>query len=249
MKSQAWTHRLIEQGFAIVPDVISADRIQALGDAIANIPLGEQVRRKRSIYGVRNLLEICPEVRQLALCKEIRALVTPILGNTCFAVRAIFFDKTPDANWKLGWHQDNVISVKQEIETPGFGPWSRKAGVIQVQPPASILSRMLAVRVHLDANDQHNAPLRVLPGSHEHGWLDDHLDVWKQRVEEVICCVPAGGAVLIRPLVLHASAAAEQSRPRRVIHIEFACEELPGELEWNRRVGPGLEQASAKTDY
>jgi hypothetical protein len=238
MDSNHWTHQIAEQGFAVVPKVILVDRAQAVGDAIVNIPLGDQVRRKRSTYGVRNLLETCPEVCQLAICPEVRGLVTPILGDGCFAVRAIFFDKTVDANWRLCWNQYIVISVKQEIQTPGFGPWSRKAGVIQVTPPAEILSQMLAVRVHLDPNDQHNAPLRVLPGSHTQGWLDDEIDDWKHRVDEVICCVPACGAVLMRPLLLHASGAAEQSRPRRVVHIEFASEELPGELEWNRRVEP-----------
>jgi hypothetical protein len=39
------------------------------------------------------------------------------------------------------------------------------------------------------------------------------------------------------PLTLHASAAAQAVGHRRVIHIEYAAEELPGGLQWNNRVG------------
>ncbi|MEW6284455.1 MAG: phytanoyl-CoA dioxygenase family protein, partial [Candidatus Eremiobacterota bacterium] len=39
---------------------------------------------------------------------------------------------------------------------------------------------------------------------------------------QVECCVPAGGAVLMRPLLIHASSAARTPGHRRVIHLEFA---------------------------
>ena len=57
---------------------------------------------------------------------------------------------------------------------------------------------------------------------------------WTARSADlaVDCLVPAGGAVMMRPLILHASAAATGDGHRRVIHIEYAAEELPGGLEW-----------------
>jgi hypothetical protein len=36
----------------------------------------------------------------------------------------------------------------------------------------------------------------------------------------------------MRPLLLHASSPAADPRHRRVIHLEFAAEPLPGGLEW-----------------
>ena len=53
---------------------------------------------------------------------------------------------------------------------------------------------------------------------------------------EVACLAKAGGIVAMCPLTLHASAAAEIPGHRRVIHIEFANEELPDGLDWNSRV-------------
>jgi ectoine hydroxylase-related dioxygenase (phytanoyl-CoA dioxygenase family) len=233
-----YVQQIERDGYSIVENVISRDDVRVLIDAVAALPIGDEIRRKRSTYGVRNLLEICPGVRKLAAFAPIRSLVTPILGDACFAARAIFFDKTPDANWKLGWHQDSVISVRERIEVPGFVGWSQKAGVRQVQPPAEVLANMLAIRVHLDESHADNGPLRVLPGSHKFGWLDDEIDAWKRNVAEIVCQVSAGGVVAMRPLLIHASSASVEPTHRRVIHIEFAAEELPGGLEWNQRVRP-----------
>ena len=187
---------------------------------------------------MRNLLEICPAIQALAAESSIRKFVTPILGDGAFAVRAIFFDKVPGANWSLFWHQDNVIAVKERREVPGFVGWSQKAGVWQVQPPLSVLAQMIAVRVHLDDCGADNGPLRVLPGSHRCGWLDEELDAWKARVPEAICIVKSGGVAVMCPLILHASVPSESVGHRRVIHIEFAASDLPAGLDWNRRVAP-----------
>jgi hypothetical protein len=38
------------------------------------------------------------------------------------AVRAILFDKTPENNWALGWHQDRTIAVAARRDAAGYGP-------------------------------------------------------------------------------------------------------------------------------
>jgi ectoine hydroxylase-related dioxygenase (phytanoyl-CoA dioxygenase family) len=226
------------EGYSIHEGVISDREIDHLLTAVAHIPDGEEVRRKRGVYGVRNLLEICPATQSLARQANIRQFVTPVLGEGAFAVRAIYFDKVPGSNWSLFWHQDNVISVVARVEVAGYIGWSKKAGVWQVQPPAHVLANMLAVRVHLDDCGPENGPLRVLPGSHRFGWLEEELDDWKLRVQEVICTVGRGGVVTMCPLLLHASAKSAAAGHRRVIHIEYACDDLSEGLEWNNRVGP-----------
>lgn len=223
-------------GYFVRSDVIAVDEVEDLRRAIAALPVREEVRRKRGIYGVRNLLEICPATRILAAKASVRGFASAVLGDNAFAVRALFFDKVPDANWSLSWHQDKVIAVKARRDVPGFVAWTRKAGVWQVQPPAEVLARMVAIRVHLDDCGPDNGPLRVLPGSHRLGWLDDDLDQWKRRVAEVVCTVRCGGIVAICPLTIHASAASRMAGNRRVIHIEYAAAGLPGGLEWNNRI-------------
>lgn len=223
-------------GYFIREDVISLDDVEELRQAVAALPVRQEVRRKRSIYGVRNMLEICPAVRALAANCRVRRFATAVLGDQAFAVRAIFFDKVPDANWSLFWHQDNVVAVKERRDVPGFVAWSQKAGVWQVQPPAEILAQMIAVRVHLDDCGPDNGPLRVLPGSHRFGWLDGEIDDWKSRTAEVVCTVRCGGVVAMCPLTMHASAASKAVEHRRVIHVEYAAADLPAGLEWNNRM-------------
>ena len=227
-----------EEGYFVADGVLADVDVERLRVAISQLPDREEVRRRKGVYGVRNLLDICPAVRELACDPRVRGFVEPVLGERAFAVRAVFFDKVPGANWSLFWHQDNVIAVDRRLDLPGFSGWSCKAGVWQVQPPAEVLARMVAVRVHLDDCGPNNGPLRVLPGSHRHGWLDDRLDVWKARVPEVACLTDAGGVVVMCPLTLHASAPAEKPAHRRVIHIEYAADELPNVLDWHTRVGP-----------
>lgn len=51
----------------------------------------------------------------------------------------------------------------------------------------------------------------------------------------VTCDVPKGGAMLMRPLLHHASRRSTSDGPRRVLHIEFNHLDLPAPLEWAER--------------
>lgn len=158
------------------------------------------------------------------------------LGPGAFPVRGMLFDKTPVANWKVGWHQDLTIAVQHRVEAPGYGPWSEKAGVVHVQPPVAVLETMLAVRLHIDECGTDNGPLRVLAGSHRAGKLRDaEIPSWRSRVPEQVCVVPRGGVLLMRPLLLHASSPASSPQHRRVLHLEYAGCDLAAGLEWRWR--------------
>jgi ectoine hydroxylase-related dioxygenase (phytanoyl-CoA dioxygenase family) len=186
-------------------------------------------------HAQRNLLDV-PIVREVAVSEAVKQLIVTVVGKECFAVRGILFNKTPDSNWKVVWHQDRTIAVRERKHVPHFGPWSIKAGVPHVQPPASVMARMLAVRLHLDESHVRNGPLRVIPGSHKAGYLSAvEVAAWKER-PSVICTVPKGGAIFMRPLLLHASSSCSKPQPRRVIHLEFAVDDLPAGLEWHDQV-------------
>ena len=183
--------------------------------------------------GIRNLLALVPSVKILAQSPEIRSLVEPILGDGARVVRGIFFDKNPATNWKIPWHQDLSIAVKNRLDLPDYHPWSVKAGISHVQPPRAILEQMLTVRIHLDRTDESNGALKVIPGSHRQGKLSNlEIDRWKQVSTGISCNYEAGGILLMRPLLLHASSIAIVPSHRRVIHLEYTSCQLPGGLEW-----------------
>ena len=216
-------------GWAITPPVVPQLAIDRLVKTLE--PLG------KNRGGLRNLFDTAPAVVDLARSDAVRSVAEAVLGPHCFATRAILFDKTPTANWKIVWHQDLTIAVRDRASLPGFGPWTEKEGVTHVQPPEELLERMLAVRVHLDCCDADNGPVRVLSGSHRVGRLSAAaIDDWRSTRPSVDCLVERGGILAFRPLVLHASSAATSPSRRRVLHFEFAAEGLPAPLEWHARV-------------
>ncbi len=176
-----------------------------------------------------------PAIRTLAESDSIRSLAEPVLGHDAIIVRGIFFDKTPETNWSVAWHQDLAIAVQRKIEVAGFGPWSVKAGVPHALAQATVLEQMLAIRIHLDNTTESNGALRVFPGSHRFGRMsDEEIERWEQTGTSVTCAVSKGGVLALRPLLLHASSSSQHPAHRRVVHLEFANGQLPGGLEWHR---------------
>lgn len=225
---------IAHDGFAILPELLEPETISLALNALANAKLdnGESQRAGKA-FGIRNLLNVVPFTRDLANSSACRSIVEPILGASARVVRGIYFDKHKDANWKVAWHQDLTIAVRERIDVDGYGPWTIKAGIHHVQPPASVLENMLTLRIHLDAADESNGALRVIPGTHKHGRLDAHqIEYWKQHQPPVTCTVNKGGALLMRPLLIHSSTTAANPRHRRVLHLEYSSIDLPGGLRW-----------------
>jgi hypothetical protein len=244
-----------QSGFAIIQAALSPLRVTELIEATRTYAAGGHngaLDRSGEVYGGRDLLWCVPEVFKLALSPEVRGHIQAILCPTAFPVRGLFFDKTLTTNWNLPWHQDLTIAVSSRVEVPGFGPWTRKGGIHHVHAPADLLARMVTIRLHLDDAGPGDGPLRVLPGSHLAGKLSSpDLAAWSTRAGDlaVDCLVAAGGAIMMRPLLLHSSASRSRPGHRRVIHLEYAAEQLPGGLEWYKAenataVGPARQSVA-----
>ncbi len=222
---------LEQPGFVLVPQFASTETISELREAVPEIS-GSSARA-----GIRNLFRVCSQVSTFASSTGVLDKLSTFARTRPFAVRGILFNKTTEANWVVAWHQDLTIAVRERRDVPGFGPWSVKEGIPHVQPPAELLARMITLRLHLDDCDAGNGALRVLPGSHQHGKLSAaELAAWRTSTPEHLCVARAGDALLMRPLLLHASSPAIMPRNRRVIHLEFAIDELPGGLVWAERI-------------
>jgi ectoine hydroxylase-related dioxygenase (phytanoyl-CoA dioxygenase family) len=238
-----WRESFDRTGFAIIDRVLERDHVDELIELTrVCLAAGEAavLDRAGEVYGARDLLWRVAEIRELARSRELISISEAILGRGAFAVRGLFFDKTERTNWNLPWHQDMTIAVETRRDAPGFGPWTTKAGIPHVHAPADLLARMVTIRVHLDDCGSESGPLRVLPGSHLMGKLDAAGTLaWSSRAHELVveCTVPAGGAVVLRPLLLHASGSARVPGHRRVIHLEYAAELLPDGLKWYAAVG------------
>ena len=242
-----WREQLEDDGFAILPALSP----EAVATALAE---WAEVTRAHAndeslltgeggpAYGARNLLDLWPTVVELVRVPVLREVLLDALGEGAGVVRVLYFDKPPGHSWALPWHKDCSLAVEAHGRSGAFTKPTVKAGVPHVIAPKELLDRMLTVRIHLDAMTSENGPLRVIPGSHRayHQSNDPHR-------EAVALHCAAGDAILMRPLVTHASG---HSKPgaklyRRIVHLECAADaELPEGYRWKWfvRVGHSLRE-------
>jgi ectoine hydroxylase-related dioxygenase (phytanoyl-CoA dioxygenase family) len=164
---------------------------------------------------------------------RLNVTVSRLLAVDAVAVQCTLFDKSPEKNWLVSLHQDLSIPVKRRIDSPECSGWSEKEAQVYVQPPVGVLEQLVAVRVQVDECSAESGPLRVVPGSHAFGRLDaGRAEELRSARGEVVVPVPRGGALVLRPLILHASSKATEPKPRRVLHFVFGPPALPFGLEW-----------------
>ena len=196
----------------------------------------ERLERMFEAVGDRPGLRVLDDPVALSLVSDgssVFGIVRKLMGEQAKAVRLVLFDKTPTRNWGVAWHQDRTIAVQEKIETEGFGPWSRKQGVVHVEPPFDLLARMLTVRVHLDACPEKNSPLIVARGSHRSGLVEASMVAQTaEAMAEGICLAEPGDVWLYCTPILHTSKPAAAPKRRRVLQADFAATDLPNGLVW-----------------
>ena len=231
--------RLERDGFCVLDRYLGEKTVHdvtAAFEQLDSAPNGSEdppsgVREKRGVrFARRNLLSIA-FIQEFIAGQQVVSLLDRVCPGAV-AVRAILFDKTGDANWTVPWHQDRSIAVAERIDVPRFGPWSQKAGVAHVQPPVEILKDMTTFRFSLDPCGPDNGPLRTIAATHRTILSASEVEEAVKAGCESICATEAGGVVIMRPLVLHASSPARSAGHRRVLHVEMGPPDLPGGLAW-----------------
>lgn len=163
----------------------------------------------------------------------LRPVLEPCFPDGCFPVRAILFDKSPQQNWALGWHQDRTICVRSRVDVPGFGPFSMKQGLVHVEPPFALIRRMRTLRIHLDPVTQDNAPLIVASGSHALGRIPvQEVAAIAEASSKIVCLAERGDVWAYATSILHASERSTSSNRRRVLQVDYTNDSLPGGLAW-----------------
>jgi hypothetical protein len=212
-------------GYFVIPSVIDEVLNRRLRAFVGGIASGGA--------GSRKLLD---EAWCAHLAGALRndARVRSLLPRSAVAVQCTLFDKSPPAkNWLVSLHQDLSIPVVSRVDDPGLSGWSEKEGQLYVQPPVSVLEQLVAVRLHMDDCTSENGALRLVPGSHAQGRVDQtKAESLREQHGETLVPVGCGGALVMRPLILHASSKAITPAPRRVLHFVFGPPKLPLGLEW-----------------
>ncbi len=211
-----WHNTVQESGYGLIRDVFSKNEVLRLLEDLGH----EALPRTRA--GVRHAMR-SRSVAQIARDARIMDIARQILGPGAVAFRATLFEKLPDSNWLVAWHQDTALPLCERREVPDWGPWSIKDGVHYAHAPAQALEKIVALRIHLDDSTADNGPLRVVPATQTQGVLnDDEIHAIAESAVPIDCFMTLGGVVAMRPLVIHASSKSRTGNPRRVLHIEYA---------------------------
>jgi Phytanoyl-CoA dioxygenase (PhyH) len=226
-----YQNQVTAEGFAIAPSIFSESEIENL---IARIEKGKKenpnFKGNKAVFAIRNFLKEFPGLETMLMTDEFKRLIASF-GADYRIVKSIYFDKPPNANWVVNWHQDLTISIKNKLETAGFSKWLPKENYFSVQPPIAYSQDIITLRIHLDDCTKANGALRVIPKSHK-GILEIKNLSADFFENEVICEIPKGGVLMMKPLVWHSSKRTENNENRRVIHIELSKMELPEPLVW-----------------
>ena len=154
-------------------------------------------------------------------------------------VQCTFFEKSSQRNWLVPVHQDLSIAVQSRSDAPGYSAWSTKEAMVFVQPPLAVLQSLVAVRLHLDPCGPEDGPLHVIAGTHRRGLIvPAEAARLRQETSTEICAVAAGAAMVMKPLLLHASSKASGKSRRRVLHFVFGPKDLPSGVHWHAAVAP-----------
>lgn len=214
---------LAEHGYVVVEHVVEPQRLASIEGYLGRVGMNSA--------GTRQLLEHewCRD-----LAREIRChgVISSLLPLGAVAVQCTLFEKSEGRNWLVPFHQDVHIPVRRRVDHPALSGWSEKEGTVFVCPPAEVLDAFVAIRVHIDDCGPEHGALRVVPGSHAEGRLDQRAaEARRERLGERVCAVERGGALVMKPLLLHASSKATRPNRRRVLHFLVGPTTLPFGLE------------------
>jgi len=96
-----------EPGFEIRSGVLSAEDLEAIK---AEVSVDHEISRRT---GIRNLEKKFASIARVAVDSSVVPIAERWLGGEPRLVRALFFDKTPERNWSVGWHQDRTVALEK----------------------------------------------------------------------------------------------------------------------------------------
>ena len=220
---------LEKYGFQIIDNVFSIKEV----DDILTLINSSSIKNE---FGVREFLLDNPEIFKKVFTRKLIAIIKNISPNCNKLIKSIYFDKPPNANWVVNWHQDLTINLIDKKEIPNFRNWRVQSERTIVQPDRAFLESIFTIRIHLDDCTETNGALRIIEASHQLGVVK--MKDWIKQKEgvEKICEVQKGGILIMKPLTLHSSRRSENQRNRRIIHLEFTDKELPDGLNWKEKI-------------
>lgn len=227
IETESYINSYHAKGYHCIPKLLSDIELAAI-----NALLDSYFKSKPSKeYSIRNLFQEIPDLKEKIFNNTVLSILKDLFEAQAFVTKALYFNKNSKENWYVPFHQDISIHVEEKIDTDGYSRWTLKEGIVGVVPPVKVLENTVTLRIHLDETDETNGALKIVEGSHLDGiQKSDNLKTLFDQA--IVCSMGRGDAMLMKPLLFHASSKNISGKPRRVIHIEFNNLPLNGSLEW-----------------
>lgn len=198
-----------EHGFVGIDDIFTDDEVQALDNAFHEAVANGHIDVKdEKLFGCNDAIFVHPLFQAVAEDARIYKVVERLLGTAVELQHAKINCKpyNDEGGGKVLWHQDYP-----------FFPHTNHD--------------LVAVVIHLDAEDEDSGPLHVVSGSHKRGVLS-HCNgetfaytctepLNPEGKPECLLTGKAGHVTIHHGLTLHASAPARYHRPRRLFVLEY----------------------------
>jgi ectoine hydroxylase-related dioxygenase (phytanoyl-CoA dioxygenase family) len=214
-----------EDGYALIPDLLSAEqlaRLRAVTDDIAasaNPSEGDTAvidfedpapGRGRPIQRIKKPHRVDPFYMELASHPSILAIVERLIGPSIRLNHSKINMKSADGGAALEWHQDWAFAPHTNMST-------------------------CVASVMIDDADENNGAMQVLAGSHRGPLIEHHdedgyfVGVIAPDAPEMdlgrvkMLSGPAGTVAFHHPLTIHGSGINRSGRQRRILFLEYAA--------------------------
>ncbi|MFZ4507125.1 MAG: phytanoyl-CoA dioxygenase family protein [Fimbriimonas sp.] len=202
------TQAMHEDGFALVPGVLSADEVQAARDAIDRLkPFGYDKKDVTEHYK-------CVFNREQLFLNYIDRpgiveLAEATMGDQCHIIGMTAWKSHPGHN---GWHphtDHTLVTVPPETASD----------------PKSFPIYLCTAHYYLDDIDEDLCPTWVIPGSHKSGhslvWGKDSDPVYEGKHLEPVLCKP-GDVLFFRSEIWHTGSLNKSDRLRYLIQVHYS---------------------------
>ena len=191
------------EGFVVFPSILPPELIAKLKDELADVEMSHtsySVDQTRSVVQPQWTSRTAAELIGFPPMIE---FLSDLMGPDIVFTRG-FFQSTLPGSPGISMHTDGQPHGSNLFGYEGSCP------------------RLVRVLYYLDDLSETRAPFRLIPRSHIsfHGEANPYLR-YKSHPEEITLIVPAGSAVVVPSMVLHATHPNRDSQPRELLQLGY----------------------------
>jgi hypothetical protein len=191
------------EGYVVLPSILTPDVIGRLKSELADAEMGHTSYSEYQTRSVTQPQWLSQAAAELIGYPPMIEFLTDLMGPEIVFTRG-FFQRTLPGSPGISMHTDGQPHGSNLFGYEGSCP------------------RLLRVLYYLDELTPERAPFRLIPRSH----LSFHADAspyvrYKSHPEEITLVCPAGSAVVVPSLLLHASHPNKDPQPRELIQLGY----------------------------